>query len=343
MEFLVGADISSLQAMEDKGAKFYDLDGSVEDAIKILARHGVNCIRLRLFHSPTQCFDGGDYCDLAHTVAFAARVKEQGLKLLLDFHYSDFWADWKAQSIPKEWVGQSAERLESSVYEYTKEVLHALGQQGVTPEIVQIGNEIGKGLLWEYGSLSHPEQISAFLNAGMRAVKETDEKIQTMIHLECGGDTEQTQNFFDALLQHGLADFDCIGLSYYPYWAGAYERLTDNLDNIRRRYQKDVFVVETAFPYTDETHDEKPNVVDGTLTEKVMKLQPSVDNQRMVFERILQLVKCAPNGRGVFYWEPAWYQVKGVGVSKGEGNEWENQAVFDSTGHALESIRAFGV
>ena len=120
MNFIMGADVSSLQAMEDRGAKFYDLDGMESDALSILSAHGVNYIRLRLFNRPTESFDGGDYCDLEHTLEMAKRVKKQGLGLLLDFHYSDFWADWKQQSIPKDWENQSAKELEQSIYTYTK-------------------------------------------------------------------------------------------------------------------------------------------------------------------------------------------------------------------------------
>lgn len=342
MEFIVGADISSLQAMEDQNAKFYDIDGSREDAVKILARHGVNYIRLRLFHHPTESFDRGDYCDLEHTIAFAKRVKKQGLGLLLDFHYSDFWADWKQQSIPDAWQGQSKEELEQSVYAYTKEVLLKLKKEDALPDMVQIGNEIGKGLLWEYGSLEHPDAMAAFLNAGIDAVYDVEPAIKTMIHIECGADVERTQTFFDTLLKHGLKDYDYLGLSFYPYWAGSYEKLQENLKNIRECYGKDVIIVETAFPYTDETHDTTPNVVTGELTQKTMNLAPSVANQKKVTEDVIEIVRKQPNGKGVFYWEPAWYQVDGVGAAKGMGNEWENQAMFDSTGQALPSICAFG-
>ena len=192
--------------------------------------------------------------------------------------------------------------------------------------------------------MEYPGQIAAFLNAGFRAVYELNQggcSIKTMLHLECGADRKRTECFFDALFQNGLNDFDYIGLSYYPYWAGPYYGLKENMENIRGRFHKEVMIVETAFPYTDESHDEMPNVVTGVLTQETMKLIPSVDNQRDVFSRVIDTVRGQENGCGVFYWEPVWYQVKGVGVARGKGNEWENQAMFDADGHALESICAF--
>ncbi len=344
MDFIIGADVSSLQAMEDKNAKFYDLDGKPDDALAILARHGVNYIRLRLFNRPTESFDGGDYCDLQHTLALAKRVKALGLGLLLDFHYSDFWADWKKQQIPSDWIGQSPVELEQSIYDFTKHVLTQFSKNQAMPDIVQIGNEIGKGLLWDYGRLEETGQLVRFLNSGLAAAEELQQdgmQIKTMLHLECGGDAKRTEAFFSDLFTEGLRDFDYIGLSYYPYWAGSYELLKENLRNIEVHFGKPVIIVETAFPYTDQSHDEMPNIVTGELTRETMNLSPSVANQRQVIERVIATVRESRNGRGVFYWEPGWYQVDGVGVAKGKGNEWENQAVFDADGHALESIRAF--
>lgn len=345
MEFIKGADVSSLQAMEDYGAKFYDLDGKEADALAILQRHGINCIRLRIFNRPVMSFDGGDYCDLSHTVSMAKRIKQQGLGFLLDFHYSDFWADWKAQTVPEDWQGQPAAVLEQCVYDYTKEVLDALWEAQALPDLVQVGNEIGKGLLWEYGSLEHPRQMAAFLNAGLRAVQDAARayatEIRTVLHVECGADTVRTQAFFEMLLEVGLQDFDEIGLSYYPFWAGTYEKLRKNMENIQTCFHKQVLVMETSFPYTDASHDDMPNIVDAALTQESMQLQPSVENQKNVVQQVLETVQDAQNGHGVFYWEPVWYCIKGVGVSKGKGNEWENQAMFDENGHALESIKAF--
>lgn len=345
-EFMMGADVSSLQAMEDAGAVYYDLDGNPKDALEILKLHGVNYIRLRIWNDPETSFERGDYCNLANTIGVARRVKKQGLKLLLDFHYCDSWADWKTQEIPKVWKGQNKEQLKKSVYEYTKMVLETLYEAQAYPDMVQIGNEIGQGLLWNFGKLEHPENIVDFLNSGILAVEEAKTgacRAKTMLHLETGGNLEKTESFFQMLQDYGIRHYDAIGLSYYPYWAGDYEKLKQNMRNIAAKFGKWAAVVETAFPYTDESHDETPNVVNGQLTRKEMGLAPSVENQRKVTEEIIRMVWEEENGCGVFYWEPVWYCLPGVGAVKGTGNEWENQALFNSCGRALDGLRAFEV
>ena len=344
MDFLMGADISSLQAMEDQGAKYYDFDGKEKSAIEILRAHGVNMIRLRIWNQPVMSFDRGDYCNLEGTLVMAKRVKDAGLKLLLDFHYSDFWADWKKQTIPVQWNGQGKDEIAESVYAYTGQVLRAMEAAGAYPDMVQIGNEIGCGLLWDFGTLEHPENIALFLNQGIKAVRETDgeiHKTEVMIHLECGGDQPRCRHFFEMLEKNGVTDYDVIGLSYYPYWAGDYEKLRENMRSLKAQFKKRIVIAETAFPYTDESNDDMPNVVTSELTLQTTGLEASAANQRRVMEEIIRLVKKEENGYGICYWEPVWYCIKGVGMQKGSGNEWENQAMFDKNGRALDSLRAF--
>lgn len=339
-----GADISSLQAMEDSGAVYYDFDGIKKDAIEILKAHGFNWVRLRIWNQPTTSFDRGDYCDLKHTVEMAKRVRRYGLKLLLDFHYSDTWADWKCQKVPMQWRQIPGNRLSEAVYRYTSQVLQALGEAQAAPDMVQIGNEIGRGILWDYGSYDHPDQLAELLNGGIHAVRDMSSggrRPQVMLHVECGGNAQQTEKFFTTMTACGAADFDVIGLSYYPYWAGPYANLLQNMKRIQEKLQKPVVIVETAFPYTDNSTDDMPNVVTGELTKKTTGLEPSEENQRKVMDEILRLVRNEPNGAGVFYWEPVWYCIKGVGAYKGVGNEWENQALFDQRGRALSGLRAF--
>ena len=165
--------------------------------------------------------------------------------------------------------------------------------------------------------------------------------MRTVLHVECGADMPRTGQFFTELFANGLHTFDEIGLSYYPFWAGSYEQLRINMENIEHKFHKPVIVMETAFPYTDASHDEMPNIVTGQLTMEKMGLPPSVENQKAVLARVLCEVKAAQNGSGVFYWEPVWYCKKGVGVEKGQGNEWENQALFDEHGKVLSSLCAF--
>ena len=236
MSFIIGADISSLEAMEDYGAKYYDLNGEEGDVIKIIASHGVNCIRLRLFNKPTESFDKGDYCDLKHTLRMAKRIKKYGLGFMLDFHYSDFWADWKQQKIPNDWENLEAFEIEKMVYEYTKYVINCFIEQETVPDIVQIGNEIGNGMLWEFGNINNIKQLVKFINSGLKAIAEINQystnskKIKTVLHIECGADKERTKHFFSNLNSEGLWDFDYVGLSYYPYWSGTYNLLMDKFN-----------------------------------------------------------------------------------------------------------------
>lgn len=346
MEFIIGADVSSLQAMEDSGAEYFDFDGNKNDALSILKLHGVNCIRLRIWNNPETSFDRGDYCNLENTIIMAKRIKAKGLKFLLDFHYCDSWADWHNQTIPKSWKNLDKENLIKELYKYTRTVLESLYSENAYPDMVQIGNEIGHGILWEYGALKNVDTFVRLLNSGIDAVLDanTGEKTADIVlHIECGGEIKQTEDFFNNLKKNGLNDFDYIGLSYYPYWAGKYENLVSNMRNIKKHFHKPVIIVETAFPYTDESNDDRPNVVTSEITSKEMGLLATSENQRKVIEQIIKIVYGESNGCGVIYWEPVWYQRAGVGASKGIGNEWENQAVFDNKGMAVEGLHAFEV
>lgn len=346
MDFIKGADVSSLEAMEDAGAKYYDFDGKETDALALLQKYGMNYIRLRIWNQPTTSFDKGDYCNLEHTVRMAKRVKETGMKLLLDFHYSDSWADWRIQKIPAQWENcTTLEQVGDCVYQYTEKVLRALDEAGAYPDMVQVGNEIGKGLLWDFGREDHPQGMAVLLNRGIGAVRACDgvkRHTEIMLHIECGADIPRTDRFFTTLRTYGVTDYEVIGLSYYPYWAGKYEDFTENLRNLAKKFSQKVVVAETAFPYTDASHDDMPNVVTGELTMKEMGKHATPEEQKNVMNDVLRLVHQEDNGYGVFYWEPVWYSVPGVGACKGAGNEWENQALFDENGKPLEALRCFG-
>lgn len=347
MSFYIGADVSSLQAMEDNGAVYYDIDGRKADALSIMQNHGVNSIRLRIFNNPTQSFDRGDYCNVDNTLAMAKRAKKKGLSVYLDFHYSDFWADWQKQTIPDAWKDMSGNDIINAVYEYTFDSLIKFKNADAWPEIVQIGNEIGKGLLWNFGTLENPKMISEILNAGIKAVKDASDKSnkapKIMIHIECGADKERTEGFFRELLTNSLEDFDYVGLSYYPYWAGPYELFIENARNVYKTFEKKVIIAETAFPYTDVSNDGTSNVVTSALTMSSMGLEANVKNQYEVIKKIVSIARVEESIAGVFYWEPVWYQKEGVGAEKGKGNEWENQALFDNNGMALTSIGALAI
>lgn len=243
---MLGADISFLPQVEDRGMKFSD-NGVEKDAILILKDHGFNYVRLRIFNDPAR--DSGGYspkkgfCDLDHTKQMAKRVKAAGMKLLLDFHYSDTWADPGKQYKPAAWRNLSFDELKKALYDYTKKVMQELKDQGTTPDMVQIGNEINHGIVWPEGNVSNLDSLAQLLNAGIAAVKSVDPSVIIMLHVALGGQNDESVFFIDNMIARGV-QFDVIGESYYPKWHGTLDDLRDNLNDLVRRYNKDVIVVE---------------------------------------------------------------------------------------------------
>jgi Arabinogalactan endo-1,4-beta-galactosidase len=336
--FIKGVDISTLQALEDKNVKFYD-GGIQQDLLTIMKNHGVNYVRLRLWNDPVQA-DG--YNDKAHVLAMAERVKAAGLKLLLDFHYSDFWADPGQQVKPAAWKDLSFADLKTAVYDYTADVMSDLADADAYPDMVQIGNEINSGMLLPDGSTSNMDNLAGLISEGVKAVRDTTPNGQTtqiMLHLAEGGNNSKFRSFFDAMKARNV-DYDVIGMSYYPFWHGTFQQLKSNMDDIAARYGKPIVVAETSYANTLENGDDHPNTV-GENETKLVGFEASVANQKLVTETVLNTVAHVQGGLGlgVFYWEPAW--LPGVGWKKGEGNAWENQAMFDYDGNALDSLNAF--
>ena len=242
---MLGADISFLPELENRGVHFADNKGQ-RDAITILKDHGFNYIRLRIFNDPARdsgYSPGKGFCDLAHTLVMAKRVKAAGLRLLLDFHYSDYWADPGKQFKPAAWRGLGFATLMDSLYDYTKRVMDALRLQGTPPDMVQIGNEINHGMIWPDGSIRHPDSLARLLYAGIRGVKAVDPACPIMLHIALGGQNDESHFFLDNMLSRQLP-FDVIGLSYYPRWHGTLSDLQYNVDDLARQYGKDIIVVE---------------------------------------------------------------------------------------------------
>jgi beta-galactosidase len=242
---MLGADISFLPQLEDRGLKFSD-KGVEKDAIQILKDHGFNYVRLRIFNEPAN--DSGyspkkGFCDLEHTKQMAKRVKAAGMKLLLDFHYSDYWADPGKQYKPAAWRNLSFTELKKALYDYTKKVMEELKAQGTTPDMVQVGNEINHGIVWPEGNVSNIDGTAQLINAGTAAVKAVDPNVVMMLHVALGGQNHESVFFIDNMLARGV-HFDVIGESYYPKWHGTLDDLRDNLNDLVRRYNKDVIVVE---------------------------------------------------------------------------------------------------
>ncbi|HMK18991.1 MAG TPA: beta-galactosidase GalA [Chitinophagaceae bacterium] len=242
---MVGADISFLPQLEDRGMKFSD-NGVQKDAIEIMKDHGFNYVRLRIFNDPAR--DSGyspkkGFCDLEHTKQMAKRVKAAGMKFLLDFHYSDYWADPGKQYKPAAWRNLSFIDLKKALFDYTKKVIQELKEQGTTPDMVQVGNEINHGMVWPEGNVSNVDSMTQLIAAGIAAVKAVDPAIVIMVHVALGGQNDETVFFIDQMMKRNI-HFDVIGLSYYPKWHGTLDDLRDNMNDLLRRYDKDIIVVE---------------------------------------------------------------------------------------------------
>jgi arabinogalactan endo-1,4-beta-galactosidase len=252
---IVGADISFLPQIEDRGNKFFE-NGNPKDAVELLRNHGFNYIRLRIFVNPENekgYAPGKGFCGLQATLDMAKRVKNAGMKILLDFHYSDYWADPQQQYKPLAWNNLNFNVLKDSVTQYTIRVLQAMQQQGTLPDMVQIGNEINHGILWPDGHIGNPDQLAELLKAGVAGVKQINKNIPIMMHLALGGQNKEATFWLDNMLARGV-EFDLIGLSYYSRWHGTLDDLNANLNNLAKRYHKPLNVVEYS-GFNREVHD----------------------------------------------------------------------------------------
>ncbi len=360
-DFIKGMDVSTLAELRQLGAKYYD-EGQEASLLSILKKYGTDSLRLRLWHNP-YTEDGKAYGagtnDFPKLVEMAKEGKELGMGFLLDLHYSDFWTDPGKQITPKAWQGLTVEQLEKEVYEYTKKVLLDLKEQDLVPEMVQVGNEVTNGLLWPLGQWDNCDNIARFISAGIRAVRECAPGVPVMLHLDCGGNNERCREWFDAYMQRG-EDFEVIGLSYYPFWHGTVEDLTNNMNDLVARYQKDLVVAEISTGFTLEDYKDYEKLPDEER--KGMAAKPHLaqavafpmtkEGQAAFMQEVMEQIAKLPDGRGkgFYYWEPAWIPVPGCGWANEYslpyindpgpgGNEWANQALFDYDGHALPSLK----
>ena len=255
---ILGADISWVQEQEVQGVRFAD-HGTQKDILAILKDHGFNWIRLRVFHNPKaeNGYSKDGYCDLDHTLAMAKRIKTAGMQFLLDFHYSDTWADPQHQIKPAAWADLHGADLEKAVHEHTRDVITALKRQGTLPDMVQIGNEISNGFLWPDGQVWKSGKWDVFcglIKAGIAGAKEADPSGKIMLHLALGGQNAKSRFFLDKALAQGVK-FDIIGQSYYPKWHGTLDDLRTNLTDLAARYKQDIIVVEYSVPSVRQIND----------------------------------------------------------------------------------------
>lgn len=367
-DFYRGMDASAVLALENSGVKYYNFDGEEQDVFMTLAQAGVNYIRLRVWNDPYNENGngyGGGNNDVATAIALGQRATKYGMKVCIDFHYSDFWADPKKQFVPKAWEGMDIEEKSDALYNFTLESLTQLLDAGVDVGMVQIGNEINNGMSGE----TDVANVRKLLTAGSKAVREaavnSGKEILVAVHYTNIDDMKKLDTLLTGL-QVKEIDYDIVGLSFYPYWHGTIEDLKNAIIHIRDTYGKKVYVAENAYCYTAEDGDGSANSVEGT-DDLAEGYSASVQGQANEVRDVCAAASEA-GAEGVFYWEGTWipvgpadadnsdlwekygsgwassyasgYDPKDAGQYYG-GCSWDNQAMFDFTGHPLASLNVF--
>lgn len=367
-DFIMGMDASCIPALEASGVKYYDHDGVEKDPYQILAENGVNYIRVRVWNDP---YDengngyGGGNCDIDNAIEIGKRATKYGMKLLVNFHYSDFWADPVKQMVPKAWKGMSVEEMADALYQYTKESLEKLVAAGVDVGMVQIGNETNGYMC----GLKKWSEIAVLMNAGSRATREVCPDALVALHF---ANPEKVSNYrnYAYHLSTQQVDYDVFASSYYPFWHGTLENLSSLLSEIATKYNKKVMVAETSYAYTEVDSDFQGNTISGSGG--IVKNYPfTVQGQANLVHDVIETVVNTTNGIGVFYWEGTWISVGGESWEQNSklweehGSGWassyageydpndagkyyggcavENQAFFDEDGKALESLKVFAL
>lgn len=327
-EFIRGADIS-VQTRQEADGVVYREYGIADDVLNIFKNHDLNWIRIRIFNSPS----GSEYgvCqNLDYVTTLGARVKAAGFKFLLDFHYSDTWADPSHQTKPAAWSSLSQSQLVTAIHDYTRDVISHLRDNNAMPDMVQIGNEINCGMLWPNGNCCNGNwtnlvQLINSARAGVNDGRGSEPMPKIMIHvadIKSGGGTSTTQWFFDNLIAYG-AQFDVIGQSFYPEWHGTLDDLTTNLNFMAGRYSQEIVIAEAGDYYTGST---------GKTPE----------SQKVYLDGLIQRIQAVPGGKGigVFYWEPTWVWNSGVGyrtLFQPISGNWRNVNMLMGT-EAFEKI-----
>jgi arabinogalactan endo-1,4-beta-galactosidase len=334
----LGVDISYANEMDDCGA-VYKAGGQTVDQYRFFKSAGANVARIRLWNDP----DWTHYSNLADVKRSIRRAKQAGLQVLLDFHYSDDWADGEKQIAPKAWAKLSTQDQAEALYAFTADTLRELDREGLTPELVQVGNETNGEIVSSLAKAKEPidwTRNALLFNAGIKAVRdvgaETKIKPRLMLHI---AQPENVEPWFAAATKAGVTDYDIIGLSYYSKWSKrSMAELGQTINRLRHAYAADVLVVETAYPFTTQNADSSPNLLGEDSLIADYPATPA--GQKKYLVDLTQLV-LANGGTGVFYWEPAWVSTKTCGTRWGKGSNWENAALFDYQGQALEGAEGW--
>ena len=364
-DFIMGVDISSIEEVLRRGGKFYDATGRRVSIYHLLKEHGVNYVRIRLWNDPNTPDGtpyGGGNNDLATAISIGNNAKRFGMKILLNYHYSDFWADPGKQVIPKDWAHlTSSDALAQAIYDFTYETMQAMEDGNAKVDMVQIGNEIAPGMITQgtndYHALntdnpprfSLPSSISGstgnvgnlvkYLNAGLTAAKAQNADVLTMVHIDRGGNNSFSRTFYDRL-QSNNVEYDIIGLSYYVFYHGSMANFTNNINDMAIRYNKPVVVAETSYAFTSAPVANASHILTTTYYDYPLTPQGQAD----VTRDIMEIVAKVPNnhGMGIFYWEPAWLPVPGAGwAGASSPATWANQSLFSYQGVALPSLALF--
>lgn len=367
-DFIRGMDASAVLAVENSGAKYYGFDGEEQDVFKTLAEAGVNYIRLRVWNDP---YDengngyGGGNNDVATAIELGKRATQYGMKVCIDFHYSDFWADPTKQYVPKAWKGMNLEQKSDALYDFTVTSLTDILNAGVDVCMVQVGNEINKGMSGE----TFMSSVAELLKAGSSAVREVSKAagkdIQVAVHYTDIDKQGEVAKITADLEKYGV-DYDIFAMSYYSFWHGSMENMQDMAEYVQDTYGKKVVIAETSYCYTSEDGDGSGNSVSGD-GDLVDGYDATVQGQADMLRDICAAADEA-DIMGVFYWEGTWipvgpadadnselwekygsgwassysgsYDPKDAGKYYG-GCSWDNQALFDFTGHPLDSLKVF--
>ncbi|HEU5470770.1 MAG TPA: glycosyl hydrolase 53 family protein [Actinophytocola sp.] len=338
-----GVDISFALQEEAIGTVYRD-GGAPRPVEQILANRGANLARLRVWIAPP-----AGYSDLASALTLARRCRAAGMRILLNLHYSDFWADPGKQPTPAAWTGQNLPTLAETVRRYTRDAVAAFARQGTPVAMIQVGNEITSGMLFPLGQIYRPDgehwpEFTTLLKAGITGAREgnpSGNRLEIMVHIDRGGDNGGARYFYDHVLAEGVR-FDTIGLSYYPFWHGSLATLRANLADLSNRYRKDLVIVETSYPWTLNNGDTLGNFITSPSQLPDGAAFPATrSGQAAYFEELRNILAAVPGGRGAGFvdWSPEW--LPGVGWTPGEGNPNDNLTMFDWSGNALPCLRSF--
>jgi arabinogalactan endo-1,4-beta-galactosidase len=341
-QFVMGVDLSYVNIVESSGAVFKE-NNQQKDPFVILKNNGTNLVRVRLWHNPTwqQSLNGGKYySNLPDVEQTIRRAKAQGMAVNLDIHYSDTWADPDHQDIPATWKGLPLNTLADSVYNYTLATLQYLGAKNLAPEMVQVGNETNSGMLWPTGKTTAGwNGFATLLKAGIKAVRDFSNtsaiKPRIILHVA------QLQNaayWAQQLKANGVTDYDVLGLSHYYKWTTVHDftAITQGIANLRTISGKDVMIVETAFPFTNNNADSYNNIFwESTGTAEGFPFSPKGQYE---YYKALTKAIIAGGGKGIMVWEPAWVTSR-MNDGWGIGSSWENNAFFEFDGNLHQGIQ----